>query len=208
MRRHGTLWTPALALICLLAASCGGGGNPILVTGLIASFAAGPSSGPPRIHMQPGPAAGEVFSVEIHAQTINNLYGTAFTVLYDPLKVKYLGCDASSSILTTSGAGSIDCDDALVGGAKFSAALENNQQGALNVRASLDGLVPGVQPGTGLLLTLTFEALDQTLGEPIDFDTTPTSREVQVCPPGGPPLPACSMLSTPFDPGTLDVIAG
>jgi len=208
MRRHGILWTTALALVCVLAASCGGGGNPILVTGLIASFTAGPASAAPRLHMEPGPAAGEVFSVEIRSQSINNLYGAAFTVLYDPAKAKYLGCDAAGSILTSSGAGSIDCNDALVGGAKFSAALENNLQGALNVRASLDGLVPGVSPGTGLLLTLTFEALDQTLGEPIDFDATPSSREVQVCPPGGPPLPACSMLTIPFDPGALDVVAG
>jgi hypothetical protein len=130
-----------------------------------------------------------------------DLYGAAFTLLYDPAEATYLGCEANGSILSSSPGTSNPCDDMSVGGAKFTAALENGIAGALNVRASKDGLVPGVASGDGLLLTLTFQANDTILapGSAFTFEAG-SSREVETCPPD---LSACSFRVGPWDGGSL-----
>ena len=180
-------------------------GHPPAVI-LIAIFTADPPSSEPRISMEPGLAVEDVFTVEIHANGLVDLYGVAFTLLYDPNEATYLDCDAQGSILTTSGSPSIPCDDVLVGGAKFAAALENGTPGILNVRASKDGLVAGATNGTGLLLTLTFQANGEIPppGEPFIFEAG-SSREVVTCAPGN-PLPPCSIPTVPWDGGTLVAI--
>lgn len=181
---------------------------------LVATFTADPASADPRISMQPGPSNAAEFTILIFAADIDDLYGTAFTLAYDPTKATWLGCDAAGSILTTSGAGSIPCDDALVGGAKFRAELQNGMQGLLNVRASKDGLVPGVVDGTGLLLALTFRA-DVAIpvpGEPFEFESG-ASYEIIACPQD---LSACTCFGSdpscdpplPADGGTLTAEAG
>ena len=128
---------------------------------LFAVFSADPPSNQPqRISMEPGLPAGEIFPIEIHASGIDNLYGAGFTVLYDPTKATFLSCDSEGSILVSKGTPGNPCDDSLVDGAKFSAGLASGVPGILKVRASLDGLVPGLPPGAdGLLLTLTFHHL-------------------------------------------------
>jgi hypothetical protein len=171
---------------------------------LIASFTPNGPSADPRIGMESGSANASLFEVRIEANGIVDLYGVAFTLLYDPLKVGYLGCDAASSILTSSGAGNIPCDDALVGGARFTAQLENGIPGVLNVRGSKDGLVGGVPVGTGLVLTLTFQALAEMTSEPLSFESGP-SREVLTCPQD---LSPCGMPILPFDEGTVTAVPG
>jgi hypothetical protein len=168
---------------------------------LIAVFTADAPSADPRISMEPGPSVAAVFTIEIHANSITDLYGAAFTLLYNPAAATYLGCEALGSILSSNPGLSNDCDDTLVGGAKFTATLENGIPGFLNVRASKDGLVPGVPNGTGLLLTLTFRADGPIAppGEPYVFEAGP-SREIQVCPQD---LSPCSILSVAWDGGTL-----
>ena len=140
-----------------------------------------------------------MFTIEIHANGITDLYGAAFTLRYNPAVATYLGCEALGSILSNNPGLSNDCDDTLVGGAKFTAALENGVPGFLNVRASKDGLVPGVPNGTGLLLTLTFRADVATPGE-LFFHEAGLSREIQICPQD---LSPCSILSANWDGGTL-----
>jgi len=199
MKRTRVAWTLALLSLGLLASSCGGGGDSI---GVLAAFLADdPPSADPRISMEPGAASGAVFTVEIHASGLTDLYGAAFTVLYDPAESTYLGCEAQGSILSTTPAVSNDCDDTLVGGAKFAAALQNGVPGMLNLRASRDGLVPGVINGTGLLLTLTFEA-EGTIpapGDPYLFEAGP-SREIETCPQD---LTPCSVAAASWDGGSL-----
>jgi hypothetical protein len=190
----------------LLAAACGGGGNKLVVGGLVALFTADAPSADPRISMEPGPSAGDVFTVEIRAAGITDLYGAAFTVLYDPAEATYLGCEAQGSVLSTNPGLTNDCDDALVGGAKFTAALENGIPGILNIRASKDGLLPGVAVGTGLLLTLTFRADGEipAPGEPYVFENVqPPSREVEACPQD---LSPCSFPAVAWDGGTLTAL--
>jgi hypothetical protein len=209
MKRNRAAALLVVVLLGILASSCGGGGNPIIIGGLVALFTPDAASADPRMSMEEGPAAGDIFSIEIHANALDNLYGAAFTLLYDPNETTYLGCDAGGSILTTSVLPSISCDDTLVGGARFAAALENDIPGTLNVLASLDGLVPGVANGTGLLLTLTFQAGGEILppGEPFTFEAG-SSREIEICEPGGPPLPACTMPVVPWDEGSVVATLG
>jgi len=171
---------------------------------LIASFTPDAPSAAPRIGMDSGSANASIFEVRIEADSIVDFYGVAFTLLYDPLLVEYVGCDAASSILTSSGAGSIPCDDALVGGARFTAQLENGIPGFLNVRGSKDGLVGGVPGGTGLVLTLTFQARAEMTNEPLIFESGP-SREVLTCPQD---LSPCSTPMLPFDEGTATAVPG
>ena len=205
MRRLRVAWISAVLALGLVATACGGGGNPLVVAELFALFSANAASADPRISMDPGPAAGEVFSVEINASGVTDLYGAAFTVLYDPLSATFLGCDSQGSVLVVGGAPSNPCDDSLVGGAKFSAALENGVEGVLNVRASLDGVVPGLPVGTGLLLTLTFEAIGTiSVPEPFDFEVGP-SRDVEACPQD---LSPCNTVGAAFDGGTLVTSGG
>jgi hypothetical protein len=168
---------------------------------LVAVFTADAPSADPRISMEPGASSADVFAIEIHASSITDLYGAAFTLLYDPAAATYLGCEALGSILSSNPGLSNDCDDTLVGGAKFTAALENGIPGFLNVRASKDGLVPGVPVGTGLLLTLTFRADGPIAppGEPFVHEAG-LSREIQVCPQD---LSPCSILTVNWDGGTL-----
>ena len=157
--------------------------------------------------MDPGQAAGALFDIEINASGIDDLFGTGFTVVYDPTIATYKSCDSLGSILVAGGAPSSTCDDSPVGGAKFFAALQNGAPGFLNVRASLDGAgVPGLLgQSTGLLLTLRFEANVATaVPEPFFFEAGP-SREVQACPQN---LDSCAPVGAAFDGGTLVTSGG
>lgn len=199
-------WIAAVLSLGLLAASCGGGGNKPPGGGLVAVFTPDLPSADPRIRMEQGPSAGDVFTVEVRANGFTDLYGASFTLLYDPADATYLGCEAQGSILLTNPALTNDCDDALVGGAKFAAALENGVPGTLNIRASKDGLVPGVAVGTGLLLSLTFRADGEipAPGDPYTVeDVQPPSREVEICPQD---LSPCTTPGVPWDGGVLTAI--
>jgi hypothetical protein len=191
----------AVLSLGMLAASCGGGGDPIVIGELLATFTPDQPSGGARISMEDGPSSGDVFTVEIHSNGFTDLYGAAFTLLYDSNDATYLGCEAAGSILTTSGAATIPCDGVLVGGAEFRAELQNGVPGFINVLASRQGLVPGVPNGTGLLLALSFQANGEIPppGERFDFEAG-SSREVEICPQD---LSPCSTPTVPWDGGTL-----
>ena len=181
MRRRQAIWIGVALALCVAATACGGGGNPLIISELFAVFSADPSPSPdPRIAMEPGSTSATVFNVEVHVSGVAELYGAAFTVVYNPATAIFVGCDAEGSVLVAGGAPTNPCDDTLVGGAKFNAELVGGNEGRLAVRASLDGLVGGIQPGTGLLLTLTFEAIDATSGpESFSFDDDRLSRLVE-----------------------------
>jgi hypothetical protein len=171
---------------------------------LIADFVPDTPSGDPRVSMEEGTVQAAIVQVQIHGNSFVDLYGLAFTVLYDTNFVEYIGCDAAGSILTSSGAASIPCDDSVVGGAKFRAGLENFLPGKLNVVATKDGLVPGEPDGDGLVLTLTFEVLLETAGTALDFELGP-SREIAICPQD---LSPCTMRIVPWDDGDLSAAPG
>ena len=200
MRRRQAIWIGIALALCVAATACGGGGNPLILT---ASFSADPTPSPdPRIGMEPGSSpAGSIFLIEVHASGVAELYGAGFTVVYNPATAIFVGCDAEGSVLVAGGAPTNPCDDTLVGGARFVAGLVGGNEGRLAVRASLDGVVGGIQPGTGLLLTLTFEAISTTrTPESFSFDDDPLSREVESCPQD---LSPCSLVNAGFDGGTL-----
>lgn len=201
MRRRQAIWIGVALALCVAATACGGGGNPLIISELFAVFSADPRTSPdPRISMEPGSTSAAVFNVEVHVSGVADLYGAAFTVVYNPATAIFKSCDAEGSVLVAGGAPTNPCDNTLVGGAKFVAGLQNGNEGLLNVGASLDGLVPGIPAGTGLLLTLTFEAIDATGGpESFSFEVGP-SREVERCPQD---LSPCSSVNTGFDGGML-----
>ena len=72
------------------------------------------------------------------------------------------------------------------------------------MRGSKDGVVGGVPNGTGLVLTLTFQALTEMTNEPLSFESGP-SREVLTCPQD---LSPCSTPMLPFDEGTVTAVPG
>jgi len=199
MKRTRALCLVALLSLGLLATSCGGGGNPIVIGGLIALFVPDAASADPRISMEAGPAAGDVFTVEIHSNAIDEVAGVAFTLLYDDTLATYLGCEASGSIFLSNPGLTNPCDNTVVGGARFNAELQNGTPGLLNVGASLEGLVAGVAGGTGLVLTLTFQAQADAAapGTPYQFEAGP-SREVQTC-----DLVSCVPAAVNWDEGAL-----
>ena len=182
MKRTRSLILPVALSLALLSASCGGGGSAIVVSGLVAIFVPDAPTAAPRVSMEAGASAAEVFTVEIHADGIDDVAGVAFTLLYDDTVVQYLGCQAQGSIFLSNPILTNPCNNVLVGGARFNAKLQNNVPGILNVGAALEGLVAGVPGGTGLVLTLTFQALDEISvpGTALDFEAGP-SRDVQVC---------------------------
>ncbi len=202
MRRPRVGVLIAMLSLCALTAACGGGGSSIILGPLLAVFAPDAASADPRISMQAGAAAGEVFTVEIQAGDIDDLAGVAFTLLYDSALVGYLGCQAQGSILLSNPALANSCDNTVVGGASFSAALQNGTPGILNVGASLVGLVAGVADGTGLVLTLTFETLAEipAPGSQLDFEAG-ASREVQTC-----DLSSCAPAVVAWDAGSVTAV--
>jgi hypothetical protein len=189
----------AVLALALLAASCGGGGSAIVVGDLVAVFVPDAASADPRVRMEAGVASGSVFAVEIHASGITDVAGVAFTLLYDETLVEYLGCEAQGSILLSNPGLSNPCNNVLVGGARFNAALQNDVPGILNVGAALEGLVAGVPGGTGLVLTLLFEAQDEVPlpGTPLEFEAGP-SRDVQTC-----TASSCTSATVNWDAGSL-----
>jgi len=208
MRRPGAAWIAAVLALCLVATACGGGGNPLIITELFTLFTPNPPSPAPRISMDPGPAAGAMFSIEINASGITDLWGTGFTVEYDPTVATWDSCESLGSILGVSGsAPSNPCDDALVDGAKFFAGLVNATEGQLTVSASRDGAgLTGVPVGTGLLLTLTFTASGSTSSPESFTFKSGSSQEVETCPQD---LTPCSFEpNAAFDGGTLTASGG
>jgi hypothetical protein len=199
MKRTRALLLPVLLSLALLSASCGGGGSAIVVGALVAIFLPDAATAAPRVSMEAGASSNDVFTVEIHADGITDVAGVAFTLLYDDAVVQYLGCQAQGSIFLSNPSLTNSCNNVVVGGARFNAKLQNNVPGILNVGAALEGLVAGVPAGTGLVLTLSFRALEEVPlpGTPLDFEAGP-SRDVQVC-----TIASCTSATVNWDAGSM-----
>jgi hypothetical protein len=206
MKRMRAVWMLAALSLGVLTVSCGGGGDALIISELVAIFTADPASVGSRISLEAGDSSGDVFEVEIHASDIDDLYGVAFTLLYDPAESTYLDiCEAQGSILLSNPGTTNGCDNTLVDGeARFEAKLENGVPGVLNVLATKEGQVGGVDadPPNTLVLTLTFQA-DGAIpapGVPYGYEGGPSS-EVQTCPQDT-QLP-CSIATVAWDGGRL-----
>ena len=169
-------------LVGMLATSCGGGGNPLVFTGLLPVFAPNtPPSDPPRISLEAGgPVGGNMFTVVVRANGIDEIAGVGFTLLYEPSLADWVGCEAEGSIFLSNPSLMNSCNGSMVGGAIFAAALQGDTPGFLNVSASIQGLGAGVTPGDGTLVTLIFQATETTISPtPYDFETG--TRTAETC---------------------------
>ncbi len=163
-----------------------GGGGPI-PGGLMASFMAeNPTPDPSEmtLSMAPGPGSDEMFSILVRVTNIDDFFGAGFRVNFDPATARFLGFDSTDSFILETG---VMTDISAV----------ENVPGELLVTATLQGQVAGVDPvGDDLLITLSFDAIEEELtGNDFTFGI-PADRLVTTCaPPVDPdPLPACVEL--------------
>jgi len=140
------------------------------------------------LSMQAGASSGTNFDVQIRATSIDDLFGVAFHVTFNPAVVSFLGSTTAGGIL---GNPPPQFDVATVAA------------GEIAVAASLQGAVAGVNNATGVILTLQFQGTGATTNSPITF-TPVGSRFIEVCPTAG---GACNQVqgSVTWSAGTLTV---
>jgi hypothetical protein len=177
-------------LLALTSLSCGGGdgGSGIPTPSLSATFT--PTTTNPSgsaVFMSAGTASGAVFSVQVNAANITDLFGTGFRVLYDPAVVSYVSSDSSASVLLDTG---IQTD--------FSVAVSS--PGTLFVtatRVQANPFVPGVDvTAPAELISLTFQALVTTGGSSLSF----SNQQVDTC---DDVAETCTTLTAAWSGGTV-----
>ncbi len=105
------------------------------------------ASPPPKsFYMVLSGTADDLFTLSIHVNDIQDLYGTAFTISWDPTLLLFLDA-AEGSFLSNGGYQT-----------SFLASLEENYPGRLIVGYTRLGQEPGAN-GSGLICTLSFKAL-------------------------------------------------
>jgi hypothetical protein len=158
-------------LLALTSLSCGGGGggSGIPTPSLSATFT--PATTNPSgsaVFMSAGATSGAVFTIQVNAANVTDLFGAGFRVLYDPAVIGYVGSDSSASVLLGSG---VQTD--------FSVTVSS--PGTLFVTATriqANPFVPGVDVTTPAeLISLTFQALLSTGGSTLSF----SSQQVDTC---------------------------
>lgn len=177
MRYEKTPWHASLLLVLLVFAlplACGGGGgNRVDPPGLSVSWSpANPNPGANTISLGATSPVGANFSVPVNATDINDFFGAAFRVDFDPATAAFSGFSPAGSIIDTGGGVTVLIN--AVGGAPGEVLVNaTRQQGAGGV------YVPGVDvTGSQLLLTLNFRATQETAGaNSFSF----SSHEVQTC---------------------------
>lgn len=207
MNRRPTISRAALLVAALLvgalASSCGGGGrgggNPM--TGLTPAFSGAANSGP-GLSMSAGTVASDTFQVKINVIDIDDFFGAAFFVTFDPAIATF-----------TPGASNPSGAVSFILGAGVTTRFEAVEvsPGVLDINAERVGAqFAGVDAnGTQTLVTLTFKAIDETAApSAIGFapNVAATPREVQVCPSAG----ACSAVNDAglgYTGGSLTVIS-
>jgi hypothetical protein len=182
----------AIAGLCLLASvSCGGGGGGggVIVTPDLDFVPDNATPAANTVSMQAGASTLTDFNVEIRVTNIDDFFGAAFHVKFNPAVATFDTASTTGSVL---GNPPPQFDVADLGG------------GELAVVASLQGAVAGIPNATGLLVTLHFASIAETTNSAFTF--TPTaSRSVQVCPTAG---GACSEVqgSLSWSGGKLTVV--
>lgn len=132
--------------------------------------------------MVSGGASGPAFEVQILATDINEFFGAAFHVIYNPASASFVSHDCSGTFLPTQPANEFDCQ---VNG--------TTTPGVVIVVVTRVGQhLPGIDAvGSRLLIALTFRATSATAGNAFEFDAA-APRIVKTCPAPG---AACSDLA-------------
>jgi hypothetical protein len=147
--------------------------------------------------MAPGATTGDTFEVNIWITGIQDFYGAAFDVTYDPASADFVNNSSTGSFIVP-GAG---------GATQFTT---HEQPGRVIVAATrrdenLGGVDAGATPQ--LLITLRFQAIAEDAGNTFAFGPA-ADREVQACPTPG---ASCSIVpdaSITWSGGNLVVVQG
>jgi hypothetical protein len=94
----------SLVILVLSAVACGGGSADKAVPGpgggsttVAATFSADqPSPGPTTVAMQPATSSGAVFSVNVNVTDVDDVYGAAFDIVFDPDLVEFVNWSAGT----------------------------------------------------------------------------------------------------------------
>jgi len=160
-------------LLALTSLSCGGGGggSGIPTPSLSATFT--PTTINPSgsaVFMSAGTTSGAVFTIQVNAANITDLFGAGFRVTYNPALIGYVSSDSSASVLLGSG---VPTD--------FSVVVATSPPGTLFVTATriqANPFVPGVDVTTPAeLISLTFQALGATGGTSMSI----SNQNVETC---------------------------
>jgi len=174
-RQKKTSWLALVSVLLLLGvlplACGGGGGNPTAPPGLSAAWTPdNPTPGAQTISLGAGAASASNFTVPVQVTGIDDFFGAAFRINYDPSSAAFVSFDAAGSVIDAGGATLLlDAQQYAAGVVRVNA---TRQQGGPGV------YVPGVDVGaTSLLITLNFRATASTGGNAFSFSNT----EVQTC---------------------------
>ena len=175
---------------------CGGGSDSTPVTPtIIGTFSRTPDTppGPQSVTMQPG-ASGNIFSVKIQVTSVNDFFGTGFSVDYENVvpgtgggvlaNLQFVGADFSGSFLTDP-SGTIQTKYLFVENPPGTIAITATR---VQVDESAPNFpVPGVNVGTTPLdlVTLSFRAQRAMTASPITFagQTVVCTSQVAGAPP-------------------------
>ena len=137
--------------------------------------------------MGAGASSGAVFTIQVNAANITDLFGTGFRVMYNPALISFVSSDSSTSVLLGSG---IQTD--------FSVTVST--PGTLFVtatRVQANPFVPGVDvTAPAELIALSFQALVATGGSSISF----SAQQVDTC---DEVSETCTTLTAVWSGGTL-----
>lgn len=199
-RQRKTSWlasAAALLLLAVLPLACGGGGGtstaPPAPPGLAASWTPDtPNPGNTTINMGTAGVSSANFSVPVQVTGIDNFFGAAFTVTFNPASAEFVSFSGAGSVIDDGNATVlINATTGAAGEVLVNVTRQQGSQGSPHV--------PGVDVGaTSLLITLNFRATVASGGNPFVFAAT----EVQTC--ADPPGDTCSILGgVSFSGGTM-----
>jgi hypothetical protein len=187
MNRQGRTRSIASFLVLLLAGAMsvacgGGGGDNVPQPGLSATWVpANQNPGAMTISMGAGSASGTNFTVPVQVTGIDNFFGAAFRVTYDPGSAIYTGFSQSGSVIEETGVTVLISATAGAAGEVLVNATRQQDLGG--------GHVPGVDvTTTSTLITLNFRATVATSGNTFGF----SNQEVNTC--EDPPGDTCSVI--------------
>ncbi len=165
----------ALALAGIPATSCKSSSSTV-TAGLTANFTADPTPAGPSVTLQPGTSTNGYFQVRVSVANVNDFFGAAFRLVFDPTVIGFVSWDTSNSFLLGSG---VDT---------------NFRADALTIPGQLIVTATRLQPTNGTVISgvsvsssqdlavITFRAIKSTTGSTIEF-ITPHEVDSSAAPP-------------------------
>jgi hypothetical protein len=185
-----------LAAACMLPLACGGGGGDRLPPeSLDAAFQpANPTPGAMTISMGDALTSGAGFQIPILVTGVDDFFGAAFRVNFNPASAEFAGFSDADSFIDTGG-GVVVLINAVAGAPGEVLVNATRQQGAGGA------YVPGVTPAApdNLLISLNFIATTETAANTFTF----SSQEVRACDDGTQTCPIVDPVTLTWSGGVM-----